>query len=177
MSSAGELYLHYHRTGVRRLSIDAPRAFATVPRVNRKKTDGVVRFSVSVPRDLARQLDQMTREKGYDNRSLAVADMIRAGLVEHRQDFGDREIAGTITLVYDHHKQHVQATLTDIQHDHHDVILATLHVHLDHHNCLEVLAVRGKAKVVKKIADALVAAKGVKHGKLTVTSSGSDLPV
>lgn len=142
-----------------------------------KKTDGVVRFSVSVPRDLARQLDQMTREKGYDNRSLAVADMIRAGLVEHRQDYGDREIAGTITLVYDHHKQHVQATLTDIQHDHHDVILASLHVHLDHHNCLEVLAVRGKAKVVKKIADALVAAKGVKHGKLTVTSSGNDLPV
>ena len=145
--------------------------------MNTAKTDGVVRFTVSVPRDLAKQLDQMTSEKGYDNRSLAVADMIRAGLVEHRQDYGDREIAGTITLVYDHHKQHVQATLTDIQHDHHDVILASLHVHLDHHNCLEVLAVRGKAKVVKKIADALVAAKGVKHGKLTVTSSGNDLPV
>jgi CopG family nickel-responsive transcriptional regulator len=118
----------------------------------------------------------MTREKGCDNRSLAVADLIRAGLVEHRQNLGNREIAGTITLVYDHHKQHVQATLTDIQHEHHHVIISTLHVHLDRHNCLEVLVVRGQAALVKKIADELIAAKGVKHGKLTVTSSGKDLP-
>lgn len=141
-----------------------------------QSSDGVVRFSVSVPKDLARQLDRMAREKGYDNRSLAVADMIRAHLVEHRQNLGDQDIAGTITLVYDHHKQHVQATLTDIQHDHHEVIVSTLHVHLDHHNCLEVLVVRGKAGVIKRIADELIAAKGVKHGKLTVTSSGKDLP-
>jgi CopG family nickel-responsive transcriptional regulator len=118
----------------------------------------------------------MTREKGYDNRSLAVAEMIRARLVEHRQNQGDHEIAGTITLVYDHHKQHVQATLTDIQHDYHELIISTLHVHLDHHNCLEVLVVRGQASTVKKIADELIASKGVKHGKLTVTSSGKDLP-
>jgi CopG family transcriptional regulator, nickel-responsive regulator len=141
-----------------------------------KSSDGVVRFSVSVPKELAKQLDQMTREKGYDNRSLAVADMVRAQLVEHRQNLGNQDIAGTITLVYDHHKQHVQATLTDIQHDHHEVIISTLHVHLDHHNCLEVLVVRGKAGTIKKIADELIAAKGVKHGKLTVTSSGKDLP-
>jgi CopG family nickel-responsive transcriptional regulator len=140
------------------------------------KHEGVVRFSVSVPKQLALQLDQMTRQKGYDNRSLAVADMIRAHLVEHRQNFGDEEIAGTITLVYDHHKQHVQAALTDIQHDHPAVIISTLHVHLDHHNCLEVLVVRGPAGGIKKIADELIAAKGVKHGKLTVTTSGKDLP-
>jgi CopG family nickel-responsive transcriptional regulator len=144
--------------------------------VKHTKTEGVVRFTVSVPQTLAKQLDRMTGEKGYDNRSLAVADMIRDQLVEHRQNYGDRDIAGTITLVYDHHKQHVQAALTDIQHDHHDVILSTLHVHLDHDNCLEVLAVRGKAGIVKKIADELIAAKGVKHGKLTVTTSGKDLP-
>ena len=140
------------------------------------KTEGVVRFTVSVPQKLAKQLDRMTREKGYDNRSLAVADMIRDQLVEHHQNYGDRDIAGTITLVYDHHKQHVQAALTDIQHDHHDVIISTLHVHLDHDNCLEVLAVRGKAGTIKTIADELIAAKGVKHGKLTVTTSGKDLP-
>jgi len=140
------------------------------------KHEGVVRFSVSVPKELAKQLDRMAREKGYDNRSLAVADMVRAHLVEHRQNVGDQEIAGTITLVYDHHTQHVQATLTDIQHDHHEVIVSTLHVHLDHDNCLEVLVVRGKAGVIKRIADELIAAKGVKHGKLTVTSSGRDLP-
>jgi CopG family nickel-responsive transcriptional regulator len=157
-------------------NIDDPRSSVKVTAMRTAKTDGVVRFTVSVPRDLAKQLDQMTNEKGYDNRSLAVADMIRAGLVEHRQNLGNQEIAGTITLVYDHHKQHVQATLTDIQHDHHEVIISTLHVHLDHHNCLEVLVVRGKAATIKKIADELIAAKGVKHGKLTVTSSGKDLP-
>ena len=134
------------------------------------------RFSASLPPQLLRDLDQMTTEKGYSNRSLAIADMIRDHLVEHRQKFGNEEIAGTITLVYDHHKQHVQATLTDIQHDHHEVIISTLHVHLDHHNCLEVLVVRGPAAQIRKIADELVAAKGVKHGKLTVTTTGKDLP-
>lgn len=143
--------------------------------MKRVKPEPVVRFSISVPPDLARQLDEMAHQKGYDNRSLAVADMIRAQLVEHRQRLGDEEIAGTVTLVYDHHKQHVQATLTDIQHDHHEVIVSTLHVHLDHHNCLEVLVVRGKAKLIKRIADELIAAKGVKHGKLTVTTTGRDM--
>jgi CopG family transcriptional regulator, nickel-responsive regulator len=140
------------------------------------KKDTVSRFSVSLPPTLLEQLDQMAREKSYDNRSLAIADMIRAQLVEHRQNFGSEEIVGTITLVYDHHKQHVQETLTDIQHDCHAVILSTIHVHLDHHNCLEVLLVRGRAGLVKKIADELIAAKGVKHGKLTVTTTGKDLP-
>ena len=156
--------------------IDDPVAFVKVAPMKPMKSGGVVRFTVSVPGELGKQLDQMTRDKGYDNRSLAVADLIRAGLVEHRQNLGTQEIAGTITLVYDHHKQHVQATLTDIQHDHHEVIVSTLHVHLDHNNCLEVLVVRGQAATIKKIADELIAAKGVKHGKLTVTSSGKDLP-
>ncbi|HTI99222.1 MAG TPA: nickel-responsive transcriptional regulator NikR, partial [Dongiaceae bacterium] len=132
-------------------------------------------FSVSLPPKLLKQFDTMAGEKGYDNRSLAIADMMRDHLVEHRQKFGAEEIAGTITLVYDHHKSHVQETLTDIQHDHHEVIISALHVHLDHHNCLEVLVVRGPAGQIKKISDALIAAKGVKHGKLTVTTTGKDL--
>jgi CopG family nickel-responsive transcriptional regulator len=140
------------------------------------KKDIAARFTVSLPPALMRQLDEMTSAKGYTNRSLAIADMIRDQLVEHRQKTGTEEIAGTITLVYDHHKQHVQETLTDIQHDHHDLIISALHVHLDHHNCLEVLIVRGKASQVKRIADELIAAKGVKHGKLTVTTTGKDLP-
>jgi CopG family nickel-responsive transcriptional regulator len=135
------------------------------------------RFTVSLPPKLLEDLDAMTGEQGYDNRSLAIADMIRDRLVEHRRKFGTEDIAGTITLVYDHHKQHVQATLTDIQHDHHEVIISTLHVHLDHHNCLEVLVVRGKAALIKRIADELIGAKGVKHGKLTVTTTGKDMAV
>ena len=133
------------------------------------------RFSLSMSSGLVRQLDQMVRTKGYVNRSQAVADMVSAHLVEHQGEEGDREIAGTITLVYDHHKRNVQALLTDIQHDHQEVIIATLHVHLDHHNCMEVLSVRGKAGLVRLVADQLIAARGVKHGKLTVTTTGSTL--
>ena len=140
------------------------------------KKEPVSRFSVSLPPALLRQLDEMARDKSYDNRSLAIADMIRDRLVEHRQKTGNEEMVGTITLVYDHHKPHLQASLTDLQHDHHDLILSTVHVHLDHHNCLEVLLVRGKASLIRKIADELIASKGVKHGKLTVTTTGKDLP-
>ncbi|HNQ73626.1 MAG TPA: nickel-responsive transcriptional regulator NikR [Verrucomicrobiota bacterium] len=140
------------------------------------KHESVVRFSVSLPPRLLHELDKMAGEKGYDHRSQAIADMIRDQLVAHQNQGGRAEIVGTITLVYDHHKQHVQETLTDIQHDHHEVIIAAVHVHLDHHNCLEVLIVKGTAGRVKKIADELIAAKGVKHGKLTVTTTGKDLP-
>ena len=141
------------------------------------KEETVARITISLPSDLLRQLDEVFERKRYTNRSLAMADMIRNHLVEDRWKFGDEEIAGTITLVYDHHKQHVQEVLTDIQHDHHDAIVSTLHVHLDHNNCLEVLVVRGKARVVQEIADELIGAKGIKHGKLTVTTTGKDLPV
>jgi len=136
----------------------------------------VTRFSVSLPASLARELDGMAGEKGYHNRSHAIADMIRAHLVEHRQQQGAAEIAGSITLVYDHHGHHLLDLLTDLQHDHRENIVATLHAHLDHDNCLEILAVRGRASDVKKLADVMIGAKGVKHGKLTITSTGRDLP-
>lgn len=139
------------------------------------KKETVSRFSLSMSAGLVRQLDQMVKAKGFLNRSQAVADMVSASLVEHQGEAGDREIAGTITLVYDHHKRNVQALLTDIQHEHQDVIIATLHVHLDHHNCMEVLAVRGVAATVRLVADQLIAARGVKHGKLTVTTTGEDI--
>ena len=140
------------------------------------KQDQVSRFSVSLPPQLLEQLDGMAKEKGYENRSQAIADMIRAQLVEHRQKFGTAEIAGTITLVYDHHKQHVQAALTDIQHDHHEVIVSTLHVHLDHDNCLEVLVVRGKADIIKKIADELIDRQRREARKADGDNNGKDLP-
>lgn len=140
------------------------------------KSEKVARFSVSLPESLLRQFDKMIGEKKIANRSQVIADMIRDALIEHQIDTGTSEMAGTITLVYDHHLAHVQETLTSIQHDHHEFIISTLHVHLDHHNCLEVLVVKGKAKLLKKIADTLIAAKGVKHGKLTITTTGRDLP-
>ena len=124
--------------------------------------------------NLTKQLDTMAKDKGYANRSQALADMVRAQLVEHNAQMGDQEIAGTVTLVYDHHKRDLQAKLTDIQHDHEGLIISVLHVHLDHHNCMEVLAVRGRAEVVRRLADGLIAVKGVKHGKLTVTTTGKE---
>ena len=89
---------------------------------------------------------------------------------------GRGEIAGSITLVYDHHRHHLQDLLTDLQHDHRTVIISTLHCHLDHDNCLEILAVRGQAAEIKKLADELLSARGVKHGKLTITTTGKNLP-
>lgn len=138
--------------------------------------DRVNRFSVSLDPSLLRDLDDMVRQKRYESRSAAIAGMVRDQLIEHRQKLGTHEIAGTITLVYDHHKPHLQSLLTSIQHDHHHSILSTMHVHLDHDNCLEVLVVRGRGADIKRIADALIGAKGIKHGKLTVTSTGKDLP-
>lgn len=138
--------------------------------------DALTRFSVSLPTSLARALDRMMKDKGYDNRSLAIADMIRAHLVDHRQQDAEAIIAGSITLIYDHHRHHLLDLLTDLQHDHADVIVSTMHTHLDHDNCLEILAVRGRAGTIKQLADEMIAAKGVKHGKLTVTGTGRDLP-
>lgn len=139
--------------------------------------NGVARFSVSLNKDLLHLLDEMVKEKGYSNRSLAIADMVRDQLVQHRLEIGDIAAAGTVTLIYDHHTHHVQETLTSIQHEHCEKIISTLHVHLDHHNCLEVLVVRGKASKIKAIAERLIGAKGVKHGTLSLTTTGKDLPV
>jgi CopG family transcriptional regulator, nickel-responsive regulator len=139
------------------------------------KKSALCRFSLSMDAELVDQLDAMARDRGYANRSQAMSDMVRAQLVEHRAQLGKHEIAGTVTLVYDHHKRNIQALLTDIQHDHQGMIISALHVHLDHDNCMEVLAVRGRADEIKKLADELTTAKGVKHGKLTVTTTGKEL--
>jgi len=158
------------------LALDSQRLSVTfVVRRNTMRSQGVNRFSVSLAPSLLHDLDAMVHQKGYNNRSLAIADMIRDQLVEHRQKLGDRELAGTITLVYDHHKPHLQELLTALQHDHHQLILSTVHVHLDHDNCLEVLLVKGNGNNIRAIADQLIAAKGVKHGKLTITTTGKDL--
>ena len=142
---------------------------------NTMKEDGLRRFSVSMPGELVDEFDRMIHDKGYANRSQALADIVRARLVDHHQQLGNAEIAGTITLVYDHHRPHLQAALTDIQHDHHELIVSTLHVHLDHDNCLEVIIVRGKSREIRSLADRLIGTRGVKHGRLTMATSGKGL--
>ena len=140
------------------------------------KKEGVTRFSVSAEKSLMRQFDQLRKKQGYKNRSLAVADMMRDRLVEHRNLAEDHAAAGTVTLVYDHHTSHIQQSLTDLQHGFTGMIVSTLHVHLDHHHCLEVIVLKSKASAIRKLADRLIGTKGVKHGKLSLTSTGKDLP-
>lgn len=133
-----------------------------------------VRFGVSIDSDLLREFDDFCRMRGYETRSEALRDLMRDALVE---DLGMREnarVAGTLTLVYDHHKSDLTQRLTAAQHDAHDLIVATLHVHLDHDNCLEVLALRGSSKNVKTFADQMLAVKGVKHGKFVLTATGRE---
>lgn len=143
----------------------------------KKTKDLVARFSASIAPELMAQYDRMIDEKGYDNRSLAIADTMRAQIIEHRLQDQDCEVAGSLTLIYDHHQRHLQEHLTGFQHDHGEHIISTLHCHLDHHNCLEIIAVRGKASVIKKLADNLIGAKGVKHGKVALTAIDHHLPV
>src|SRR6266700_3393845 len=122
------------------------------------------RIGVAIDTDLLDKFDRLITQRGYTNRSEAFRDLIRDELVEKTWESPDSQVVGTVTLVYDHHVRLLNAKLTGIQHDFHHSILSTLHVHLDHDNCLEVLVVRGKAATVQKIADALISTKGVKHG-------------
>jgi CopG family nickel-responsive transcriptional regulator len=133
------------------------------------------RIGVAIDSQLLEKFDALIAKRGYTNRSEAFRDLIRDELVETAWEKPDSQVVGTVTLVYDHHVRMLNEKLTDLQHDHFHQILSTLHVHLDHDNCLEVLVVRGKAGAVKKIADALISTKGVKHGRLTITTTGSEL--
>lgn len=133
------------------------------------------RIGVAIDSDLLDKFDRLIAQRGYTNRSEAFRDLIRDELVAKAWESPESLVVGTVTLVYDHHVRLLSEKLTDIQHDYHHSILSTLHVHLDHDHCLEVLVVRGKAAAVRKVADTLISAKGVKHGRLTITTSGAEL--
>ncbi len=139
------------------------------------KDDQLTRFGVSLSEALLEEFDRLIEEKGYTNRSEAIRDLIREKLVEEEWQADTAEVAGTVSLVYDHHKLDLPKRLTDIQHDHHDLVLSTLHVHLDHHNCLEVLLLKGPANEVRGLGEKLASTKGIKHGKLTLTTTGKGL--
>ena len=135
---------------------------------------GIIRFGVSIPTSLLTNFDQLIQEKGYENRSEALRDLIRDRLVKQEWD-SDKETVGTITIVYNHHTRELSKVLTNLQHEFHKAIISTLHVHLDQHNCLEVLVVKGKGNELKKMSDRLIGTKGVKHGNLSLTTTGKNL--
>lgn len=134
----------------------------------------LIRFGISIEKALLEKFDRSITEKGYTNRSEAFRDLIRQELIKKEWSEG-KTVAGAVTFIYDHHKKDLLSRIMDIQHDFQKVIISTQHIHLDHHNCLEILAVRGNSKEVLELADLLRAVKGVRHGTLSMTSTGKDL--
>jgi len=136
---------------------------------------GLSRIGVAIDSDLLDKFDSLIGQRGYTNRSEAFRDLIRDELVEKTWESPESQVVGTVTLVYDHHVRLLNEKLTGIQHDFHHSILSTLHVHLDHDNCLEVLVVRGRSADVRKVADVLISTKDVKHGRLTITTTAAEM--
>jgi len=135
----------------------------------------VKRISISLEDDLLENLDRLIMGRGYASRSEAVRDMVRKELVQ--QEWGDpkAEVMATVSIVYEHHEHHLGDVLTELQHKSHRYVVSTTHVHLDAHNCLEVIILRGPSSVVRKIADSLVSTRGVKHGGAVATTTGKRL--
>jgi len=132
------------------------------------------RFGVSLEKGLLDKFDQLIKERNYTNRSEAFRDLIRQELVK-KQWQQNKEIAGAITFIYDHHRRELLNKITDIQHDFQKLIISTQHIHLDHNNCLEIVAIRGNPKLAQRLQDSLKAIKGVKHSTLSMSSTGKDI--
>ena len=135
----------------------------------------LVRFGVSIPDDLLEKFDVLIAQKGYTNRSEAIRDLIRDRLVEDQWGQDEHEVVGTVTVVYNHEQSDLAQKLTEIQHRKHDLIVSSVHVHLDAHNCLEVLIMRGRADEVRRAGQLLISTRGVKHGKITSTTTGEEI--
>jgi CopG family nickel-responsive transcriptional regulator len=132
----------------------------------------VTRFGVSIDEDLVAKFDRFISKKGYTNRSEALRDLMRDSLVDEDWRDSQREVVGVVTIVYDHEQRELGHKLTHLQHHFSKAMISTLHVHLDEHNCLEVAVLKGKSGEIRKAADALISARGVKHGKLMATTTG-----
>ena len=131
----------------------------------------IVRFGISLESELLDNFDNLIKRRKYTNRSEAIRDLIRQELL--KQDLEeDREVAGAISFIYDHHQRNLLNRIIDVQHDYQDIIQSSQHVHLDHHNCLEIVAVKGNSKKVNKLSDTLRSLKGVMHGSLSMSGTG-----
>jgi CopG family nickel-responsive transcriptional regulator len=135
----------------------------------------IIRFGISMEHSLLGKFDQLIARKGYTNRSEAMRDLVRDSLVQAQWQAGSEETIGTLTIVYSHHTRELSDVLTQLEHRYYKSIISTTHIHMDENNCLEVLIVRGKGEEIKKISDRLIATKGVKHGKLSLTTTGKEL--
>lgn len=144
--------------------------------MGRSRMGELVRFGVSLDAALLEEFDELCAARGYASRSEALRDVIRQALLEERATRAELPATGVLSLVYDHHRHDLSQQLTQRQHDAHECVVASLHVHLDHHNCLEILVLRGSAGQIGELADGLRAVRGVKYGAFNVTSSGEEMP-
>jgi CopG family nickel-responsive transcriptional regulator len=131
----------------------------------------LVRFSVSLEEDLLEEFDRYCKENRFATRSEAIRQLLRDTLTSHAWESDARDAAATLTLVYDHHRSQLSEKLLELQHLHTDVVVATSHVHLDHHNCLEVIFLRGPARVLQEIGAQLRGLKGIRKGQLVVATT------
>jgi len=134
----------------------------------------LTRTGVSIEAELLDKFDRLITKRGYKNRSEALRDLIRESLVNEDIE-QNRPVVATLSMIYDHHRPNLSNKLTEAQHDHHGNVLAATHVHLDHDNCLEVVIMKGRSGDVKHLADHMLSMRGVKHGKLVITSTGKGL--
>ncbi len=130
----------------------------------------LVRFGVSLDKELLEKFDRHIKGKKYPTRSKAIADLMRKEFVKHKWRTG-KEIAGAIVFIYNHHKRNVVDKIIDIQHDFGNIVISTQHVHLSHDECLEIIVVKGKPKQVESLADSISSIKGVEHCTVAFTST------
>jgi CopG family nickel-responsive transcriptional regulator len=131
----------------------------------------LTRTGIAMDADLLARFDRFILKQGYTNRSEAFRDLVRDRLITATVEDPEVNVVGSITLIYDHHSRLLPDKLTKLQHDHHDLVIATTHAHLNHNTCLEVIVVRGRSKHVQKLADLLIGTKGVHHGRLVMSSA------
>jgi CopG family transcriptional regulator, nickel-responsive regulator len=133
----------------------------------------LIRTGIAWEQDLLEKFDLLIKQKGYSNRSEAIRDLVRDHFVEE-DVASNKVVVATLTLIYDHHQPKLAEQLISAQHDYKGQVLATTHVHLDHHNCLEVIILKGRGPDAKKFADKLLSLRGVRHGKLVLTNTDGD---
>lgn len=136
--------------------------------------DKLVRFGVSLDGELLRNFDAAIESRGYTSRSEAIRDLIRSDLVAREWE-ESKEVVGVVMMVFDHHRRQLQEAITELQHRYLEEVISTLHIHLDHDNCLEVVIVRGDAGRIGQLADRLKALRGVKHCSLNMSTTGSGI--
>jgi CopG family transcriptional regulator, nickel-responsive regulator len=138
-------------------------------------TEKTTRFGISLEADLLQRFDRHIRKRRYTNRSEAIRDLIRDELVREEWTGADGDVVGAITLVYDHHVRDLAGRLTSLQHEYSGKIVTSVHVHLDHHNCLEVMIVRGRGPSIGELAEKIRTVRGVKHVTCSMTTTGAGL--